>query len=68
MKLVLAYCILHNWILGWGFDEHVPDEADVTPDDIDLGHGVAADDNEAWKSKRMEWAKSMWVDRGNARI
>lgn len=68
VKLVLACCILHNWILGWGFDEHVPDEEDVTPDDIDQGHGVAADDNEAWKSKRMEWAEAMWADRGNSRF
>lgn len=27
VKLVLACCILHNWILGYGDDEHVPDEA-----------------------------------------
>ena len=66
VKLVLACCILHNWILGWGLDEHVPDEADITPDDVD-GHGVGADDNEACKNKRMEWAKAMWADRGNAR-
>ena len=24
VKLVLAYCILHNWILRHGQDEHVP--------------------------------------------
>ena len=68
VKLVLACCILHNWILGCGFDEHVPDEEDVTPDDIDQGHGVVADDNEDWKSKRMEWAEAMWADRGNNRF
>jgi hypothetical protein len=40
VKLVLACCILHNWILGWGEDEYVPDEAEVTPDGDDSGHGV----------------------------
>jgi hypothetical protein len=29
VKLVLACCILHNWILGWGEDEYVPDEIEV---------------------------------------
>jgi hypothetical protein len=32
VKLVLACCILHNWILDWGEDEYVPDVDDVTPD------------------------------------
>jgi hypothetical protein len=32
VKLVLACCILHNWILGWGEDEYVPNETEVTPD------------------------------------
>ena len=41
VKLVLACCILHNWILGWGIDEHFLSEKDVTPDDLHLGsHGV----------------------------
>jgi hypothetical protein len=31
VKLVLACCILHNWILGYGDDEHVPDEATWNP-------------------------------------
>jgi hypothetical protein len=39
-KLVLACCILHKWILGWGEDDYVPDEVDVTPDDVESGHGV----------------------------
>jgi hypothetical protein len=46
LKLVLACCILHNWI-GWGGDEYVPDEAEVTPDDDDSGHGVEQDDIQA---------------------
>jgi hypothetical protein len=26
VKLVLACCILHNWIIGFGLDEVVPNE------------------------------------------
>lgn len=33
----------------------------MTPDDVvSSGHGVEAFDNEAWKNKRMEWARAMW--------
>jgi hypothetical protein len=31
VKLVLACCILHNWILRHGLDEHVPAESTWTP-------------------------------------
>jgi hypothetical protein len=40
VKLILACCILYNWILGWGEDDYVPDEAEITPDDVEIGHGV----------------------------
>uniref|UniRef100_A0A453QTU8 DDE Tnp4 domain-containing protein n=1 Tax=Aegilops tauschii subsp. strangulata TaxID=200361 RepID=A0A453QTU8_AEGTS len=47
VKLVLACCILHNWILQWGCDELVPEEEDVMPDDVvSSGHGVEEFDNE----------------------
>ena len=69
MKLVLACCIIHNWILQWGVDEFVPEEEDVTPDEvISSGHGVEAFDNEAWKNKRLDWALAMWDNRGQTRI
>nr|XP_020187954.1 protein ALP1-like [Aegilops tauschii subsp. strangulata] len=69
VKLVLACCILHNWILQWGFDEHVPEEEEVEPDDVvSSGHGVEAFDNDAWKNKRLEWAEAMWLNRGQCRI
>jgi hypothetical protein len=29
VNLVLACCILHNWILGWGIDSFFPDEDEV---------------------------------------
>ena len=70
VKLVLACCILHNWILEWGgVDKYFPEEEDVTPDtDDDVGHGIAANDQEAWKTLRQEMADAMWVARGDTRI
>ncbi|KAM3334201.1 hypothetical protein ACQJBY_028945 [Aegilops geniculata] len=69
VKLVLACCILHNWILQWGFDEHVPEKEEVELDDVvSSGHGVEAFDNDAWKNKRLEWAEAMWLNRGQCRI
>src|SRR4051794_36810211 len=53
VKLFLACCILHNWILGWGEDDFFQ-EVD-TFDDAETGHGVEAGDSEAWKEKRVEW-------------
>jgi hypothetical protein len=47
---------MHNWIFGWGVDSFFPDEHDVQLDEVDVGHGVAATDNTAWKNKRQEWA------------
>ena len=70
VKLVLACCILHNWILEWGgVDKYFPEEEDVTPDtDDDVGHGIAANDQEAWKTLRQEMADAIWVARGDTRI
>ncbi|XP_071680395.1 protein ALP1-like [Lolium perenne] len=45
VKLVLACCILHDWILGWGEDEFF--EEVVTFDEVETGHGVEAGDNDA---------------------
>ncbi|XBI96272.1 hypothetical protein VPH35_032582 [Triticum aestivum] len=69
VKLVLACCILHNWILQWGFDEHMPEEEEVEPDDVvSSGHGVEAFDNDAWKNEMLDWAEAMWLNRGECRI
>lgn len=69
VKLVLASCILHNWILQFGADEYFPAEEDVVPDENDTngGHGVAQNDCSAWKS-RHQWALDIWAMRGNYRI
>ncbi|XP_071677189.1 protein ALP1-like [Lolium perenne] len=66
VKLVIACCILHNWILGWGDDEFF-DEV-VTFDEVETGHGVNTCDNDAWKEKRQEWADAIWEARGNTTI
>jgi hypothetical protein len=54
VKLGLACCILYNWILGWAEDEYVPEEAYVTPDGVDSGHGVEQGNIQAWKNKRHD--------------
>ena len=66
VKLVLACCILHNWILGWGDDDFFQDVDSF--DEVETGHGVEAGDNEAWKEKRLEWANAMWEARGQTTI
>ncbi|XP_051206926.1 protein ALP1-like [Lolium perenne] len=66
VKLILACCILHNWILGWGEDEFF--EEVVTFDEVETGHGVEAGDNDAWKVKRQEWADATLEARGNTTI
>lgn len=69
VKLVLACCILHNWILGHGVDEVVPAEFSWVPNNnASPGHGVQMDDNAVWAQSRDEWAQHMWSNRGNSHI
>jgi hypothetical protein len=69
VKLVLACCILHNWILGHVIDEVVPAEASWVPNSsIPDGHGAPVDDNSAWATKRDEWANHMWNNRGHMHV
>jgi hypothetical protein len=49
VKLALACCILHNWILGWSKDEFF--EEVVTFDEVETGHDADACDNDAWKRR-----------------
>jgi hypothetical protein len=65
VKPVLACCILHNWILGWGEDDYVPDEAEITPNDVEVGHGVEQGNTQVWKNKRNKWAQSTWLHRND---
>ena len=68
VKLVLACCILHNWILRHGQDEHVPLEEDWTPNNSDenIPNDVLMD-NATWAAKRDTWAEQMWQSRGGMR-
>jgi hypothetical protein len=65
VKLMLACCILHNWILGHGVDEVIPTESTWVPNNNSTnGHGVHMDDNYAWAALRDEWANQIWANRG----
>jgi hypothetical protein len=69
VKLVLACCILHNWILNYGVDEVVPLEEAWAPNSIgsNVG-GVQVEDNSDWASIRDEIANLMWANRGHCHI
>jgi hypothetical protein len=64
VKLVLACCILHNWILRFGQDEVIPLEEEWEPNPPHH-HGPHdnAYDNTTWVAKRDEWAAQMWATR-----
>lgn len=64
VKLVLACCILHNWILRHGVDEHVPSETDwqANPTNEDAPNDIVVD-NAAWAAKRDTWAQQRWQTR-----
>jgi len=64
VKLVLAGCILHNWILRFGQDEIIPLESEWEPNPPHH-HGPHDNgyDNTTWAAKRDEWASQMWATR-----
>jgi len=68
VKLVIACCILHNWILRHGQDEHVLTEENWAPNmhDEAAPHDLATDNN-AWAAQRDAWAAQMWQNRGSSR-
>lgn len=70
VKLVLACCILHNWILSDGQDEVFPDEPSWTPNTNGSApsDGVVFDDNATWGNRRDELANLMWNNRGYSRV
>jgi len=69
IKLVLACCIMHNWILSFGVDEVIPEEFSWVPNDTNSQpHPAHMDDNAAWALQRDEWANHMWANRGLSRI
>jgi hypothetical protein len=68
VKLVLACCILHNWILRHGHDYLIPTEEQWTenPSDETIPNDVAMD-NATWAGMRDGWAEQMWQNRRGAR-
>jgi hypothetical protein len=68
VKLVLACCILHNWILRHGHDCLIPTEEQWTanPSDETILNDVAMD-NATWVAMRDGWAEQMWQNRRGAR-
>jgi hypothetical protein len=60
VKLVLACCIIHNWILRFGQDEIIPLESEwqTNPTNQDGPHDNVIDNN-AWAAKRDKWAQQM---------
>ena len=68
VKLVLACCILHNWKLRHGHDDHVPLEAAWTPNLLDenIPNDVVMD-KATWEAKRDTWVEQKWQSRGRMR-
>jgi hypothetical protein len=69
VRLVLACAILHNWIISFGTDEHVPAEEGFTgtlPDPLD---SVSLEqDSLVMAQKRDEICNAMWEGRGTSRV
>ena len=64
VKLVLACCILHNWILRFVHDEVVPLESEWEANPTNqAGPQDNVIDNNAWATKRDEWVQQMWQTR-----
>jgi hypothetical protein len=69
VQLVLAYCILHNWILRDGHDDHIPPEEDWPPNQhVEAAPHDLATDNSACAAQRDAWAAQMWQNRGASRV
>jgi hypothetical protein len=70
VKLVLACCIIHNWIVGHGEDEVFPLEENWEPNPTNNEPGPHAhlEDNVAWAMKRDEFATIMWANRGTSHV
>ena len=69
VKLVLACCILHNWILGFGIDEVVPIEDWLPPNQHDSQpvHELMSQDSQGMSTKRDAIYIAMWEGRGTSR-
>jgi hypothetical protein len=65
VKIVMACCALHNWILEDGPDEYVYDDQAwyaALPRSI-RSRSDQYQENLAWANKREELARTMWEDK-----
>lgn len=46
----------------------MPEEKDVTTNDVESDDGVEAHESETCKSKRLKWTNVMWANRGISNI
>jgi hypothetical protein len=67
VKLVQAYCILHNWIIGFGLDSVVPVEEGFQCAEPDDDPGELPLDELAMVSVRDDICNAMWAARGSSR-
>jgi hypothetical protein len=64
---VLACCILHNWIIGFGLDEIIPSEEGFVPDLDQDEPGELPLEEPAMVTMRDEICNAMWAARGSYR-
>ena len=66
---MLACAILHNWIIGFGIDEHVPVEEGFTGSLPDPLESVSQEqDSVVMAQKRDAICNAMWEGRGTSRV
>jgi hypothetical protein len=67
VKLVIACCILHNWILGFGLDHIVSDEDWLPPNNPPVHPDPDEENLVDMTMKRYEICNAMWEGRGTHR-
>jgi hypothetical protein len=67
VKLVQAWCILHNWIIGFGLDSVVPVEEGFQCAEPDDDPGELPLEEPAMVSVRDDICNAMWAARGSSR-
>ena len=73
VKLVLACCILHDWIIGFGMDEVVPEEegflgSQPECDETQPVGDMLSQDSTGMSNRRDSICNAMWAGRGTARV
>jgi hypothetical protein len=73
VKLVLACCIFHNWIIGFGMYEVVPDEegflgSQPEADETQPVGDMLSQDSTGMSNRRDGICNAMWAGRGTVGI